>query len=147
MTPEEKARQQIDALLQRCGWAVQDLSQVNLFASPGVAVREAAVETGEADYLLFAHGKAIAVVEAKPEGYSLAGVESQSAKYRQGVLDLYPAWAKPLPFDNFTTAAPIPPRSMNMNMRKWGVEMKREAAIHVRARKTIRAEVLAARPA
>lgn len=105
MTPEERARHQIDQLLNACGWTVQDRSQVNLFASPGVAVREVGVDTGEADYLLLAHGKAIAVVEAKPEGYSLTGVESQSAKYRKGVLDLYPAWAKPLPFDYQSTGS------------------------------------------
>jgi hypothetical protein len=29
MTPEEKARQQIDTILSRCGWTVQDKSQMN----------------------------------------------------------------------------------------------------------------------
>jgi type I restriction enzyme R subunit len=53
---------------------------------------------GEADYLLFADGKAIATVEAKPEGYTLTGVEGQSGKYATGLLDIYPRWTNPLPF-------------------------------------------------
>jgi type I site-specific restriction endonuclease len=72
MTPEQRARQQIDLLLQQCGWIVQDRSQRNLAAGPGVAIREALLKGGEADYLLFADGKAIATVEAKPEGYTLS---------------------------------------------------------------------------
>jgi len=60
MTPEERARRQIDMLLQQSGWIVQDRSQTNLAAGPGVAIREALLKGGEADYLLFAGGKAIA---------------------------------------------------------------------------------------
>jgi type I restriction enzyme R subunit len=68
MTPEQRARQQIDLLLQQCGWIVQDRSQTNLAAGAGVAIREALLKTGEADYLLFAGGKAIATVEANLKG-------------------------------------------------------------------------------
>ena len=81
MTPEEKARQQIDAILSRCGWIVQDKSQMNLHAAKGVALRELSFKTGEPDYTLFVDGKALATVEAKPEGHSLTGVEEQSTKY------------------------------------------------------------------
>src|ERR1700674_3452100 len=66
MTPELRARQQIDLLLQQSGWIVQDRSQTNLAAGPGVAIREALLKTGEADYLLFAGGKAIATVRTQP---------------------------------------------------------------------------------
>ena len=97
MTPEEEARQQIDLFLQQAGWIIQDRSQINLAAGPGVAVREAMLKTGEADYLLFAGGKAIATVEAKPEGHTLTGVEEQSGKYAKGLLDIYPNWGDPLP--------------------------------------------------
>ena len=38
MTPEEKARQQIDATLARCRWTVQDKSQMNLHAAKGIAL-------------------------------------------------------------------------------------------------------------
>ena len=43
MTPEERARETIDELLQYAGWEVQDREAMNLFdpAHPGVAVREA----------------------------------------------------------------------------------------------------------
>jgi type I restriction enzyme R subunit len=92
MTPEEKARQQIDLLLQQSGWIIQDRSRINLSADPGVAIRKALLKTGEADYLLFAGGKAIATVEAKPEGYTLTGVEEHSGKYGKGLLDIYPSW-------------------------------------------------------
>jgi type I restriction enzyme, R subunit len=98
MTPEEKARQQIDSLLQQCGWLVQSRSEINLSAGSGVAIREALVKGGEADYLLFANGKAIGTIEAKPEGYTLTGVEEQSGRYGKGLLDIYPTWRKPLPF-------------------------------------------------
>lgn len=84
MTPEEKARQRIDAQLVRCGWVVQDYAEMDISAGPGVAVREFPLKTGEADYLLYADGRAIGVVEAKPEGHTLTGVETQSAKYTEG---------------------------------------------------------------
>ena len=51
MTPEEKARQEIDRQLEPCGWAVQDYRQMNISAGLGVAVREFPLATGEADYL------------------------------------------------------------------------------------------------
>jgi type I restriction enzyme, R subunit len=77
MTPEQRTRQQIDLLLQQCGWIIQNRSQRNLAAGPGVAIRKALLKGGEADYLVFAE-KAIATVEAKPEGYTVIGVEGQS---------------------------------------------------------------------
>ena len=83
MTPEEKARQEIDRQLERCGWIVQDHSQMNISAGP-VAIREFPLTTGSADYMLYVDGKAIGVIEAKPEGHTLTGVETQSAKYLQG---------------------------------------------------------------
>ncbi len=60
---------------------------MNISAGPGVAVREFPLTTGEADYLLYADGKAIGVVEAKPEGHTLTGVETQSGKYLDGLPD------------------------------------------------------------
>jgi type I restriction enzyme R subunit len=38
-TPEQSARQQIDAALEAAGWIVQDRAAMNLAAAPGVAVR------------------------------------------------------------------------------------------------------------
>ncbi len=67
-TPEARARQIIDAALAAAGWIVQDRADVNLHASPGIAVRETPTATGPADYLLFLDGRACGVMEAKPEG-------------------------------------------------------------------------------
>ena len=45
-TPEEKARETIDALLEAAGWRVQDRSALNLGAARGVAVREFPLTAG-----------------------------------------------------------------------------------------------------
>ncbi len=103
MTPEEKARQQIDAILSHCGWIVQDKSQMNLHAAKGVALRELSFKNGEPDYTLFVDGKALATIEAKPEGHSLTGVEEQSTKYVTGLPTGFPVWRSPLPFSYETT--------------------------------------------
>jgi type I restriction enzyme R subunit len=67
MKPEEKARQHIVALLEAAGWSIRDMSQLNLGASLGVAVREFPLESGFADYLLFVDRKAVGVVEMAAE--------------------------------------------------------------------------------
>jgi hypothetical protein len=38
-SPEELARQNIDALLEKCGWTLQNHSTINLDAAPGIAIR------------------------------------------------------------------------------------------------------------
>lgn len=81
MTPEKQARVLIDQHLRDAGWIVQDASAINLSEGLGIAVREFPLNSGFADYLLYADGKAIGVVEAKPEGFPLKGVETQSSKY------------------------------------------------------------------
>ena len=101
LTPEQRARQQIDRVLGQCGWLVQDYAEMNIGAGPGVAVREFPLQTGFADYLLYASGRVIGVVEAKPEGHTLRGVETQSAKYLGGLPSDLPRWTPdgaPLPF-------------------------------------------------
>src|SRR5947208_2083826 len=98
-SPEELAREKIDKLLTECGWILQNRSTINLSAGQGIAIREALLkDRDEVDYLLFVDGKAIGTVEAKPEGYTLTGVEEQSGKYGKGLLDIYPKWGEPLPF-------------------------------------------------
>src|SRR5438034_7541824 len=97
-SPEELARETIDALLEQCGWILQNRSTINLSAGRGIAIREGFLKGGEADYLLFVDGKAIGTVQAKPEGFTLTGVEEQSGKYGKGLLDIYPKWREPLPF-------------------------------------------------
>gem|GEM_PF-3452654 len=56
-SPEDQAREEIDALLERGGWQVQDKSSVNLQAARGVAVRELSFKTGEPDYTLKSHSR------------------------------------------------------------------------------------------
>src|SRR5438477_5998510 len=98
-SPEELARQNIDVLLKQCGWIVQKRSEINLNAGRGIAITEGPLkDRDEVDYLLFVDGKAIGTVEAKPEGFTLTGVEEQSGKYGKGLLDIYPRWRDPLPF-------------------------------------------------
>ena len=57
MTPEAKARQCIDRLLQQAGWYVCDMAQANIHAARGVAIREFTLNPGYgfADYLLALH--------------------------------------------------------------------------------------------
>lgn len=98
MTPEEKARTRIDQQLHEAGWLVQDYAQMHINAGLGVAIREFPLKTGEADYLLYVDGEIIGVIEAKPEGHTLTGVEMQSAKYTTGLPDDLPRWRSPLPF-------------------------------------------------
>ncbi|HZZ81422.1 MAG TPA: DEAD/DEAH box helicase family protein [Gemmataceae bacterium] len=98
LTPEQEARKLIDQQLDACGWQVQDYDEMNISAGLGVAVREFRLKTGFADYMLYADGKAIGVVEAKPEGHPLKGVEPQSKKYTDGLPDGLPHYHLPLPF-------------------------------------------------
>jgi type I restriction enzyme R subunit len=54
LTPEARARVEIDRMLELAGWAVQDANAVNLSAAQGVAVREFVLKSpyGRVDYLL-----------------------------------------------------------------------------------------------
>ena len=105
MTPEQKARVSIDALLQQAGWHVCNMSDANIHGYRGVALREFPLNTGFgfADYLLYIDGKAAGVIEAKKEGATLTGVEVQSARYAQGLPASLPAWLRPLPFSYEST--------------------------------------------
>ena len=107
MTPEEQARVNIDRSLEQAGWVVQDADSVNLYASAGVAVREFSLKPGHgrADYLLYVNKRAAGVIEAKPEGSTLSGVEVQSGKYSTGLPDNLPAHRRPLPFLYESTGA------------------------------------------
>src|SRR3990172_2662192 len=98
MKPEEEARKKIDQLLEAAGWKIQDLRELNLGASLGVAVREFLLKSGPADYLLFVDRKAVGVVEAKPVGTTLSGVAEQTEGYLTGVPENLPHVQEPLPF-------------------------------------------------
>jgi type I restriction enzyme R subunit len=102
-TPEQEARLLIDAKLAAAGWIVQTYRDMNLGAGPGLAVTEFPGAHGPSDYLLYADAKAIGVVEAKPVGSTLKGVEGQSASYADGLAASLPAWRRPLPFQYEST--------------------------------------------
>ncbi len=103
--PEERARAEIDRLLAAAGWSVQSMSEANIHAARGVAIREFPLKSGHgfADYLLYIDGRAAGVIEAKKEGVTLTGVEPQSARYAQGLPEDLPAWRRPLPFSYQST--------------------------------------------
>jgi type I site-specific restriction endonuclease len=87
LAAEHRARVLIDGQLTAAGWAVQDKKQLNLFANQGIACREVVMAPGHgrADYLLYVDQKVVGVIEAKPVGTSLSGVEWQSAMYAEGL--------------------------------------------------------------
>jgi type I restriction enzyme R subunit len=83
-------------MLEAVGWELQDYSgAIDFTASLGVAIREFMTETGPVDYLLVAERKVCGSVEAKPEGHTLASVETQTDRYNDGFRELVSA--KPLP--------------------------------------------------
>ncbi|MFZ1576820.1 MAG: DEAD/DEAH box helicase family protein, partial [Nostocoides sp.] len=87
LAAEQRARVLIDRQLSAAGWSVQDKKDLNLFAAEGVACREAVMRHGHgrADYLLYVDKRVVGVIEAKPEGTTLSGVEWQSAMYATGL--------------------------------------------------------------
>lgn len=105
-TPEQIARDQIDARLRAAGWDVQGAAAIAHGAALGIAVREYQTSIGPADYALFADKRALGVVEAKPDawGERLTTVETQSSSYATAQLK----WVKnpePLPFIYEATGA------------------------------------------
>ena len=87
MTPEEKARQQIDSMLIASGWAVQDYKAYNASAARGIGLREVPLKSGRCDYLLLVDRKALGVVEAKKQGTTLSVVADQSGHYGESLPD------------------------------------------------------------
>ena len=68
LTPEQRARVRIDAMLEAAGWELQDYSgPIDFQAAAGVAIREFETKTGPVYYLLVAEGRVVGSVEAKPE--------------------------------------------------------------------------------
>ena len=87
-TPEQVARDRIDARLRAAGWQVQDKNALDFNAGLGIAVREYQTDVGPADYVLFVDRQAVGVVEAKPDswGAKLTTVEPQSEGYANAKL-------------------------------------------------------------
>ncbi len=53
--PEDKARENIDRMLEKAGWDVQDVDHANIYARQGVAIRNFPLKPGHgfADYILY----------------------------------------------------------------------------------------------
>ncbi len=98
MTPEQRARKQIDQKLIAAGWIVQEKLNLNLHAGPGIALCETDVEGGFADYMFFVDAKSIGVLEAKSAGTPLVGVADQSERYAVAPTEDFQRWADTLPF-------------------------------------------------
>ena len=91
MPPENRARRNIDKMLEAAGWHIQNYAERDTAAALGVAVREYRLRADQrADYLLFISGVAIGVIEAKPEGTTLSGALQQADRYRANLPDDLP---------------------------------------------------------
>ncbi len=73
---------------------------MNVHAGRGVAVREFRLAPGHGfvDYMLFVEGKGAGILEAKPVGHTLTGVEVQAQRYADGLPRELTAPVRPLPF-------------------------------------------------
>ncbi len=87
-SPEQLARDRIDAQLLLCGWTIQDRKSINLSAAIGIAIREYTTGVGPADYVLFVNKKPVGIIEAKreEEGVRLTMHEEQSTEYATAKL-------------------------------------------------------------
>lgn len=88
MTPERKARQTIDRMLEESGWQIQNYAERETDVSLGVAVREYPLQDDQsADYLLFINAVAVGIVEAKPKGTTVSGPMQQAERYHASLPD------------------------------------------------------------
>jgi len=87
-TPEQKARENIDKMLNLSGWAVQDKDKIDFSTSLGVAIRGYPTDVGLADYILFVDRVPVGVIEAKreEEGHRLTVHEDQAEYYAESKL-------------------------------------------------------------
>jgi len=89
LTPEQKARVNIDKELIQTWWMIQNMDDLNIYASFWVAVREFPLKNWHwyADYLLYVDGQPLWIIEAKKEWTTLVWIETQSKKYVEWLHD------------------------------------------------------------
>ncbi|MCK9401401.1 MAG: DEAD/DEAH box helicase family protein [Bacteroidales bacterium] len=89
--PEQKARDQIDALLVQTGWTIQNKDEINFADGLGIAVRGYQTEVGPTDYILFVDRYPMGVIEAKKEseGQRLIYHEDQAEEYARSKLKYF----------------------------------------------------------
>ena len=129
MTPEAKARKQIDERLAQAGWVVQDMKLLTLGASLGVAVREFPTDTGPADYVLFVDREAVGVIEAKRDeaGENISATADQTLRYAGAALKW--RFKSTAQIGGFTASRDTAPRSREVfnffrpeRLQKWFVQ-------------------------
>lgn len=114
MTPEQKAREIINRMLNESGWEIvnRDHYSPNISA---VAIEEGILKGSlEADYLLFINGKAIGILEAKKEEYRLSNVVMEQAeRYVRRLPNWCSYWYEPLPIIYLSNGKEILFRNIN----------------------------------
>lgn len=92
-TPGQRARTEMERLLEAAGWLVQDYKQAQIHAARGVTIRRFSLNPGfgETDSLCYVNAKAARVIEAKKVGAVLNSVEVQSGMYSDGLSNSLPA--------------------------------------------------------
>ncbi len=101
LQPEERARVLIDEQLTEAGWHVCDRDHRDLTNRRSNGIREVILDAGHgrADYLLYVDRRIVGVIEAKPVGTPLIGVQWQAWMYVPGRLGTSPGrpWRKVTP--------------------------------------------------
>jgi hypothetical protein len=87
MTPEQKARVEMNALLAAEGMHVCDMVQADIHPAIDVAIRDLPLATGFgfADYLFHVNDRVCGFNEARKQGPTLMGIELQSGCYAKAV--------------------------------------------------------------
>lgn len=63
--PEQIARDNIDNMLSKAGWVVQEKDKLDMSTGLSIAVREYQTDVGPADYVLFSDGVPMGIVETR----------------------------------------------------------------------------------
>ena len=101
-TPEERARQRIDTLLEKRGWHIQDYRQLDPAAGRGIALHGVRLVQRRFDYLLLVDRQPVGVIRARPRGTTLPAVAEQNGPHAVNLPDfaaqLFPAGVAKIPF-------------------------------------------------
>ena len=88
-SPEELARENIDALLTRCGWIIQRLQTTQSVAQAVASrLREVPLKRGRCDYLLLVDRQSHRNGRSKESGFTLSSVAEQSGRYAKDLPDI-----------------------------------------------------------
>lgn len=100
-TPEQAARDRIDAQLADCGWIVHDSRKAEFSAGRGIALREVRMSTGPCDYLLLVEERAWLGLSRDHIATSLSiepdGFEHARFSHRGSLGKVHPLFGNDLP--------------------------------------------------